>query len=82
MIDWVFNGLIYICLLSYFFFKYLVGNKLDKLEKEKEKLPYNEKKKTRENNYRAEYYEKITNLRVSAEFLNNEYYKSRVKKLY
>ena len=53
----------------------LIKEELSYLEKEKEKLPYDEKKKTWKNNYVAEYYEEITNLRVSEEYLNREYYK-------
>ena len=53
----------------------LIKEELSYLEKEKEKLPYNEKKKTRENNYVAKYYMDKTNLRVSSEYVNREYYK-------
>ena len=53
----------------------LIKEEVSNLEKEREKLPYDEKKKTWKNNYVAEYYEEITNLRVSEEYLNREYYK-------
>ena len=51
----------------------LIKEELLKLEKEKEKLPYDKEKKTRKNNYVAKYYEKKTNLRVSSEYVNREY---------
>ena len=53
----------------------LIKEELSYLEKEREKLPYDEKKKTWENNYKAKHYKGITNLRVSSEYINREYYK-------
>ena len=53
----------------------LIKEEVSKLEKEREKLPYDEKEKTRKNNYIAEHYEDKTNLRVSSEYINREYYK-------
>ena len=53
----------------------LIKEEVSNLEKEREKLPYDEKKKTWKNNYVAEYYEGKTNLRVSKEYINREYYK-------
>ncbi len=51
----------------------LIKKEVSNLEKEREKLPYDEKKKTWKNNYVAKYYEKKTNLRVSSEYVNREY---------
>ena len=53
----------------------LIKKEVSNLEKEREKLPYDEKKKTWENNYKAKHYKGITNLRVSSEYINREYYK-------
>ena len=53
----------------------LINSELLKLEQEKEKLPYNKEKRSRENNYRTKYYKDKTNLRVSDDFLNRLYYK-------
>ena len=53
----------------------LIKEELLKLEKEREKLPYDEKKKTWKNNYAAKHYEEVTSLRVSSEYINREYYK-------
>lgn len=55
----------------------LIKSELKKLQDFKDKLPRDEKGKPK-NNYKAKYFEKITNLRISKEYLDELYY-DRIK---